>query len=297
MSASEFVQQLINALSVGSIYAMLALGLAMVFSTLGILNFAYGELVTITGYTMYFSAQAGLSFLAGAALGVAVALVSAVLMELVAFRPLRHAGFVTILFGSFALSQILQHVFRQGVSARSKGIPVPDFFSSSVTVSGVRISSLSLVTLAVGLASMLLLLMFMSRFRAGLQMRAAAEDFVTTRLMGVRANRVILLAFALSGTLAGIAGVLWIARTTAVNPTSGFVPILSAFIAVVIGGMGSVTGAVAGGFALGTIEVFLHALLPGSLVPFEQAAALILVVAILYFRPQGLLGVAQEAKV
>lgn len=176
-------------------------------------------------------------------------------------------------------------------------MPVPDFFNSTVDIAGVRVSTVSLMTVGIGIMSMLLLLLFMRQFRAGLQMRAAAEDFMTTRLMGVRANRVILLAFAISGALAGIAGVLWMARTTAVNPTSGFVPILSAFIAIVIGGLGSVSGAVVGGFMLGTIEVFMHALLPGSLVPFEQAAALILVVALLYVRPQGIVGEIREAKV
>jgi branched-chain amino acid transport system permease protein len=297
MSGSEFAQQLINALALGSIYAMLALGLAMVYSTLGILNFAYGELVTITGYTMYFTALAGLPFLLCAVLGVLAALASSMLMELFAFRPLRRSSFVTILFASFAVSQILQGFFRQAISPRYKGVPVPDLLGETVSLGELRVSVLSLVTMAVGIASMLLILAFMRYARAGVQMRAAAEDFTTARLMGVRANRVILVAFALSGALAGVAGVLWIARTSAVNPSSGFVPILAAFIAIVIGGLGSIPGAVIGGFVLGAIEIFLHVLLPGSLVPFEQAAALIVVVLLLAVRPQGLAGRLIEAKV
>jgi branched-chain amino acid transport system permease protein len=128
-------------------------------------------------------------------------------------------------------------------------------------------------------------------------MRAAAQDFTTARLVGVRANRVISVAFAVSGLLAGIAGVLWIARTTSVSPTTGFVPILQAFIASVIGGLGNLSGAVAGGFFLGALEVVLQSTLPTGLLPYTQALALVVVGAILYVRPQGLFGRTVEAKV
>jgi len=139
------------------------------------------------------------------------------------------------------------------------------------------------------------LTLFLRRSRAGLSMRAASQDFTTARLMGVRANGVISLAFLISGLLAGIAGVLWMARTTSVNPTTGFVPVIEAFIASVIGGLGNLRGAVFGGFFLGALEVFLQATLPGSLLPYTQAAALLVVVGILYVRPQGLFGQKVEA--
>jgi branched-chain amino acid transport system permease protein len=142
----------------------------------------------------------------------------------------------------------------------------------------------------IGAISLISLSLFLRRSRAGLSMRAASQDFTTARLMGVRANGVISLAFLLSGLLAGIAGVLWMARTTSVNPTTGFVPVIEAFIASVIGGLGNLRGAVLGGFFLGALEVFLQALLPGSFLPYAQAASLLIVVGILYVRPQGLFG-------
>jgi branched-chain amino acid transport system permease protein len=297
MSPSEFVQQIVNALSLGSIYALLALGLSMVYGVLGMLNFAFGELVTITGYTMLLLSRWGLPFPLIALGGIAAAALASVLMELIAFRPLRGASFVTLLFTSFAVAELLQNVFRQVISTRPKGVPAPSFFDNAISLGAIRIGVLPLITAVVGAMSLVGLSLFMTRSRAGLSMRAAAEDFTTARIVGVRANRVISLAFLISGVLAGIAGVLWISRTTSVQPNTGFVPILEAFIASVIGGLGDLRGAVAGGFLLGTLEVFLQATLPGTLLPFAQAVSLLIVVAVLYVRPQGILGHRAEAKV
>lgn len=297
MAIDALLQQLINALSLGSIYALLALGLAMVYSTLGILNFAYGELITIAGYTMFFASEAGLPFVAMAALGVGAAGCASVVMQFVVFRPLRGANFVTLLFASFALSQVLQGLFRQAISPRSKGIPTPDLFSDFLTIGDLRIGVLALITLGVALAAMVLLLLFMRGSRAGLHMRAAALDLTTARLLGVRANRVIPLAFLVSGLLAGVGGVLWIARTTTVSPGTGFTPILVSFVAIVLGGLGSIPGAVIGAFVFGALEILLQAYLPGSIVPFQFALALMAVAVVLYVRPEGLLGRHVEVKV
>jgi len=297
MSVDVLLQQLINALSLGSIYALLALGLAMVYGTLGILNFAYGELITIAGYTMFFASEAGLPFVAMAALGIVAAGTASVVMQLVVFRPLRGATFVTLLFASFALSQVLQGLFRQAISPRSMGIPTPDLFSDFVQVGDLRVGLLALITLGVALLAMSLLFFFMRGSRAGLHMRAAALDLTTARLLGVRTSRVIPLAFLVSGLLAGVAGVLWIARTTSVNPGTGFTPILVAFVATVLGGLGSVPGAVIGAFVFGALEVLLQAYLPSSIVPFQFALALVAVAVVLYVRPEGLLGRRVEVKV
>jgi branched-chain amino acid transport system permease protein len=263
----------------------------MVYGILGMLNFAYGELVTICGYTMlYLTTQTDAPFILVALGGVAAAGLASVLMELVAFRPLRNASFVSLLFTSFAVAQLIQGAFRQAVSVRARGVPVPALFDEAVQLGPVRISVLSIITASIGAIALVSLTQFMKRSRAGLSMRAAAQDFTTARLNGVRANRVISLAFLISGLLAGIAGVLWIARTTSVNPATGFVPVVQAFIASVIGGLGNLRGAVLGGFFLGTLEVFLQATLPGSLLPYAQATSLLIVVAVLYVRPQGLFG-------
>ena len=294
---SQFLQQFVNGMSVGSMYAVLALGLAMIYGTLGILNFAYGELIAIVGYIMYFATDAGLSFTVASLLGVAGAVVASVLMQLTIFRPLQGAGFVTLLFASFALSQALQGLFRQAVSPRAKGIPSPDSFSRTVDLGPLRVSMLTISTFVIALVALVLFAIFMRTSRVGLQMRAAALDLTTTRLHGVPANRVILLAFALSGLLAGVAGVLWISRTATVTPVTGTTPIIVAFVAVVLGGLGSTIGAVLGGFLFGILEVMLQAYLPSAVVPFQFALALTAVAIVLYARPQGLLGKEVEVKV
>jgi branched-chain amino acid transport system permease protein len=290
MRGSEFLQQLVNALSLGAIFALFALGLAVVYSLFGLLNFAYGELVTVAGYTMMLVARQGAPFWAVGLAGIAAAIIASMLMEFVAFRPLRHASPVIRLFSSFAVAVIIQNLIRQLISTRPQGVPVPEFFKDVIDLGPVRVGVLPLISAVVGIACLVALGQFLTRTRAGLAMRAASEDFSTSRLMGVRANRVVSLAFAMSGALAGVAGVLWVSRRTSVQPTMGFEPVLIAFVATVIGGLGNLVGAVVGGFFLGFLEIFLQVVLPGDWQPFVDAIALTVVVVILYFRPQGLLG-------
>ena len=290
MGAQELLQQFVNALSLGSTYALLALGLAMVFSVMGLVNFAYGELVAVTGYTMYLLVTRGVSWWLAALCGIAAAVVLSLLMERIAFRPLRNASFLTLLFSSFAVSVIIQNLFRATVSPRQKGVPSPDFLSEVLRVGPLTASWLTVITTAVAAASLVALVLFLRRSISGISMRAAAEDFDVTRLMGVKANGVIALAFAISGLLAGIAGVLWVARLGAVAPHMGFVPVLKAFIATVIGGLGSLPGAVFGGFLLAFIEIGFHVILPSSMQPMVDPFALLIVGVILYFKPNGLFG-------
>jgi branched-chain amino acid transport system permease protein len=290
ISGAELVQQLVNALSLGAIFALFALGLAVVFSVMGLLNFAYGELVTVSGYAMMLMAREGAPFWAMALVGIVVAVLVSMSMELVAFRPLRRASPVVRLFASFAVAVIIQNLIRQLISSRPQGVSVPAIFQEAVQIGSIRIGVLPLVSAGIGFACLVALSVFLRRTKAGLAMRAASQDFTVSRLMGVRANRVVSLAFAISGALAGIAGVLWVSRRTSVAPTMGFQPVLIAFVATVIGGLGNLTGAVVGGFFLGFLDIWLEVFLPGSWRPFLDAIALSIVVAILYFRPQGLLG-------
>jgi branched-chain amino acid transport system permease protein len=295
VSVQEIVQHTINAISLGSLYAVLALGLAMVFSVLGLLNFAYGELLTITGYAMWALLEAGAPFALAAVLAIVAATAASLIMELVAFRPLRGASFIALLFSSFAVAVIVQNVIRQAISPRPKGLSVPSFFDEVIRIGSIRISLLSLVTLAVGMSALVVLAAFLQRSRWGLAMRAAATDFEVTRLMGAHANRVIALAFGVSGVLAGIAGVLWVSRSGVVTPDLGFTPILTAFVAIVIGGLASLRGAMLGGFAVAALEIFLQAYLPSGARPFTSALVLTAVVAVLYVRPGGLVGRGAEA--
>lgn len=296
MTVELAVQQLINALGLGSIYALMALGLAIVFSILGLLNFAYGELLAVTSYTMFLLIKEQVPFAVAAIPGVAAAIITSLVIERVAFRPLRGAPFLTILFSSFAMAIIFQNLFRQVISKRPEVVRIPQVLDSVLKIGPFQFGVLPVLTFAVGFMTLIILVLFVQKSNWGLTMRAAAEDFQVTRLMGVRANRVIALAFAVSGFIGGIAGVLWLARRGAVNPTMGFVPVLKAFIAVVLGGLGSLRGAVLGGFVLAFMEVCLMVLLPTRVQPFTDVFGLAAVVIILYFKPGGLITTRAEVK-
>lgn len=289
----EAGQQVINALSSGSTYALLALGLAMVFSIMGLVNFAHGELVTVAAYTIYLLngvVPFGVQIAAGLAAGALVA----VLMERVAFRRLRGASFVTMLFATLALSVIVQNLFLGLVSPRQRGVDIPAFFDGYVELGPFTVAALQLYTGVVCAIALVALTIFMRRSLLGLSMRAAAQDFQVARLMGIRANRVIASAFAISGLLAAIAAVFIVARRGTVEPAMGFTPVLKAFIASVIGGLGSLPGAVLGGFILAAVEVGLDATLPTGALEYRDAFALLIVIVILYFRPRGILGSKEE---
>lgn len=283
------LQQLVNAFALGGTYALLALGLGIVFSVMGLINFAHGELMTATGYGIFFALMAGMPFPAALLAGLGLAVIIAVSMERVAFRPVRRSSPTIMLLTSFAVSTILHILMQNLISARPKPIPIPDSLAGAVSVAGLQIGTIQLLSIAVTAVSLTALIYFFRSTLLGISMRAAAEDFDTARLMGVRANGVIAVAFALSGLLAGIAGILWLFQRGSVDPLMGFVPVLKAFIAVVLGGMGNLTGAVAGGMLLGVIEVLLRAFLPDSLLSYRDAISLSLVIAVLYIYPDGLI--------
>ena len=284
-----FIQQSVNAISLGGTYALLALGLAIIFSIMGMINFAHGELMTITGYTLMFCGLGGLPFYVSAPLAVLVAITAAVLMERIAFRPVRGGSPASMLVTSFAVAIILQTLFQNLISTRSQAVILPDLFAQSIHFGTLSIGINQILSISLTIVILVALNWFLKKTILGIAMRAAAEDFSVSRLMGVRANAVIAGAFAISGALAGAAGVLWVAQRASVDPLMGFVPVLKAFIAAILGGLGSLTGAVAGGFALGFIEIYLAAYLSDSIQPYKEALALGLVIAILLVRPNGLI--------
>jgi branched-chain amino acid transport system permease protein len=287
---TEFAQQLLNAISLGGIYALLALGLAIVFSILHLINFAHGELITLPGYAMYGMYLLGVPWAAFAVLSVLVGVVAALAMERVAFRPVRNASPATMLLTSLGLSIIIQGLLQMFVSPREKAVPQPDWLLSSYELAGLRVQTQQVAAVVVTFVALIALTLLLRRTRTGIAMRAAAEDIDATRLMGIRANRVIATAFALSGALAALAGLLILARRGTVHPSMGLLPVLKAFVATVLGGFGSLGGAVVGGFVLGFLEVALRAWLPGDITGFTDGLLFAIVGLILFVRPNGLFG-------
>jgi len=252
-------------------------------------------LMTLTGYILVFTASAGLPFAVGAPIAVVLIMVSAVLLERIAFRPVRGASGATMLLTSFAVAVLLQLGFQLFISTRPQVVPLPAMLTTTLDLGGFAIGVNRIISVIVAIVVLVALNQFLKRTILGLAMRAAAEDFDVTRLMGIRANRVIATAFAISGLLAAVASVLWIAQRSSVDPMMGLIPVLKAFIATTLGGLGSLQGAVLGGILLGVIEIYLAAYLPQAALPYQGAITLGIVILVLVVRPQGLIGPRREA--
>lgn len=286
-SITSLTQNGVDALALGSTYALYALGVALVFSVMRLINFAHGELITAGALGFYLFAELPLAplLLVTGALVVALAL----LTERVAFRPVRNADPATLLITSFALSYLLQALLNLFFGSTPRSVNLASGLTESFTLAGVSIGGLDALTIVVTAVLLVGMALFFARTTIGTQMRAAAEDFTMARLVGVRANRVIATAFAMSGLLAAIASFFLVVRSGSVTPTIGVAPLLIAFIATVVGGMGSLVGAVLGGMLMGIVTVVFQVALPAELGPYRDAFVYFVVLTVLVFRPGGLI--------
>ena len=283
------LQTALDAIALGSQYALYALGVALIFGIMNLINFAYGELIMAAGYTLIVATNNGLGLAISIPLSLAVAILLALATERVAFRPIRGASPSTLLITSFAVSYLLQNVATLTFSAVPQTITVGTGLTTSFVVGGVHVVKLDLVTIGVVGVLVLGLSGFLRRTQFGAEMRAAAEDFEMARLLGVRANRVIGVAFALSGVTAGAAAFLLAVQTGFFQPTTGLTPVLYAFVATVVGGLGTLLGPALAGFGLGVLTVVLQVTLPPSLLPYRDAIVFAAVFALLVVRPEGLI--------
>jgi branched-chain amino acid transport system permease protein len=283
------LQTIFDAASFGGLYALLGLGIALIFGVMRMINFAHGEFITAGAYTLFF--VSGAPLLAMLAATVVAVMVLAVATERIAFRPVRNAPPSTLLMTSFAVSFFLQSLAIMIFGTRAKGVDVAGGLLSSVDIAGVSVSKLTLVTIATTFALLVGVGALLTRTSLGVEIRAAAEDFDMARLLGIRGDRVIAAAFAISGLLGAVAAVLLVAQGGTVTPTMGLTPVLIAFVATIIGGMGRLGGAVVGGFVLGTLTVVLQEVLPIGLRPYRDALVYTAVIVVLVFRPQGIIGV------
>ncbi len=281
---------LINTLSLGSLYALLALGLVFVYGILKLVNFAYGEYIMVAGYGLFLlGSYTALPLWVIMILSVLLAAAVSYLTEIVAFRPVRTKSLTAMLITSFAISVLLQNAALLFVSPRSRAVRLPAAFSQSITVLGVTTPLRNVLTIVTAIVLLAGLTVLMKYTVLGIAMRAAADKFTTTRLMGVPANLVISVAFIISGFLAGVVAMFWIGRSSSVDPLIGFAPLLIAFIATVIGGMHSLAGAVAGGFVYGLLFNMLSILLPASVISYRDAFMFVIVILFLLLRPEGLI--------
>lgn len=294
---ANIIQVLVDAIALGSLYALVALAIGLVFGVMRLINFAQADYMTIGAYALVLpTASVTPPLLLGAwptafmVAGVlAVVVVLALLTERIAFRPLRQANPATLLISSFAVSYFLQHLVVLIHTGRPKSVGIGGELTSAIDLAGIRIPGIQLLTMGVTISLLVGLVLFLKKTPLGIQMRAAAENFQMARLLGVPANRVIAVAFATSGLLAGTVSMLLVIQTGTLDVRMGLMPVVYAFFATVIGGMGSLPGAALGGFIVGFASVMLQTYLPPDLRPFRDAGVFALVILILLVRPQGLI--------
>lgn len=284
---TAFLQAVINALSVGGIYALGALGIALVFGVMRLINFAYGELIMVAAYSlMIFSGMPWPIALAGPLVS---AVLLALLMERIAFRPVRGASEATLFVTSFAVSSLIQNVVILIAGSRPSSVNAFSELNRAITVAGLRISWIDIATFAATVVLLISISLLLNRSLVGLQIRAVSENARMARALGIRGNRVIVIVFAISGVLAGVTSLLLVARTGSLDVQMGSQPALIGFVATVIGGMGSLRGAVLGGYLIGVVTVGLQVLLPDEIRPYRDAFVFVCVIFVLLTRPLGLL--------
>lgn len=293
---TTLLQYLFDALSLGSLYALGALGIALIFGVMRLVNFAHGDVMTFAIFVLIAPTTEAMTPLwVGAwstplvvltvlAVGAGVSMLS----EWVMFRHLRHAAPATTMMASFALGFVLQNSLLVLHSSRPKAVNLWPELGLPVDVLGARVPALQLLMVGSTLVLLLGLAWMLKHSRVGLEMRAAAEDFDMARMLGVKANRVILAAFGLSGALAALIGLLMVNQTGLVDIRMGAPMMLVAFVATVIGGLGSLAGAVLGGFLIGVVSTLLQAWLPLDARAFRDAFVYLAVILLLLWRPNGL---------
>ena len=292
MDFLTFLQQLINGLSLGSLYALIAIGYTMVYGILRLINFAHGDLLMVAAYVAVMGV--GLfSWPWPLAFGLAIALTGllGVLLERGAYRPLRRAPRISLLISAIAASFLLENLALVIFGGLAKPFPVPAACNGSLVIGGLYIPRLSLLVPLTTAVFLALLFYIVYRTQAGRAMRAIAWNLEMTSLMGINVNRIIAATFLLGSLLAGVGGVLWSMKYPQVNPFMGILPGLKAFIAAVLGGIGNIPGAVLGGLLLGMLEILIVAFFP-SWAGYRDALAFALLIILLLARPKGLLGEA-----
>ena len=290
------LQLLLVALALGGIYAIAALGIALIFGVMRLVNFAHGQFIACAVFALILPSTDAMAVLGLGRLPAPVLIPVmlafgaglAVLAEALVFRPMRNASPVALMVGSFALGVALQNLLLVLYGGRPKAVSLWAELGQPVQLASASVPLLQLIVIVAVVVILAGLALMLRKTRIGLEMRAAAEDFTMARMLGVRSNRVISGAFALSGALAAVVALVLVAQTGVADVRMGGQIMLVAFIATVVGGMGSLSGAVAAGLAIGAASAFLQAGLPAEVRPFRDAFLYGGVILVLLFRPQGL---------
>ncbi|WP_071706081.1 branched-chain amino acid ABC transporter permease [Murdochiella vaginalis] len=293
MNLSLFFTQFINGLQTGSIYALVALGYSMVYGIILLLNFAHGDVIMIGAYSLFYAlVQFHLHPVLAAMIAVLASTIVGLLIQQIAYRPLLNAPRLSLLITAIGMSFLLQNGAQIlfGADAKSLDPLVP----GALHLGSTSISYAAIVTLFVSVLSMVGLTLLVSRSKRGQAMRAVSEDMDAARLMGIDVNRTIAFTFLIGSALAGIGAVLYVSSYPQVSPTMGSMLGLKAFVAAVLGGIGSLPGAMVGGLLIGVLEVLASAV---GLSIWKDAVVFAILILVLLFKPDGIMGVTRREKV
>jgi len=297
MTLATFIQHFLNSLTLGSLYALIAIGYTMVYGILRLINFAHSEIFMLGAYFVFWGIT--LFHLPWAFAMIASIIVVAgigILVDRIAYRPLRDAPRISALISAIGVSFFLQNVAIVFFQAIPRQVYRPLWLETPMLWGDVRVLPLTLFVPALSFFLMLGLVYIVYHTKAGLGMRAISKDIETSYLMGVPVNKVIALTFGIGSALAAASGIMWALRYPQLQPIMGAIPGFKAFIAAVVGGIGSIQGAVIGGVLLGFIEIMTVAFFP-DLAGYRDAFAFILLIGMLLIKPTGIMGVKTEDKV
>lgn len=291
MSGGYIAQQMVNGLVLGSMYALVAIGFSMIYGIIRLINFAHGDIVMIGAFvTLGLFQTLGIPFPAVALAVLATGGIIGIMIERGTFRPIRGAPQVTGFIASLGISIMLQNLGVMLLTAQPRNFSFPDYLQKVIKMGAVTFRTIDAVIMISAFFLMALLMFLVHRTKLGMAMRATAENIDMARLMGININRTILSAFAMGSALAGIAGLMWGGKFGQIDPLLGFVPGLKSFVAAVIGGVGSIPGAILGGYILGLSEVLFVGLLPPVYSAFRDAFVFSTLILILLILPNGIFG-------
>ncbi len=284
---------ILDGLSLGAIYALIALGYTMVYGIAKMLNFAHGDIIMVGAYAILVTLNATGHPILGVIAAVIVCTIVGIVIEKVAYKPLRGASPLAVLITAIGVSYLLQSIAQLIFKSKSQAVTITE--THMVNIGSAELNLNTLLTLVVGAVIMVALTLFVKYTRTGRAMQAVSEDRGAAQLMGVNVNKIIMITFAIGSALAACAGVFYLMQIPSVSPTLGSMPGIKAFAAAVIGGIGSIPGAMLGGVLLGVVEKL--ALSVPALAPYATAIEFSLLIVILLVRPIGILGKKRREKV
>lgn len=297
MTFDLFLQHLSNGISLGSLYALIAIGYTMVYGILRLINFAHGDIFMMALYFAFYGVTLlTMPWYMAFILAAIMTGVLGIVIESMAYKPLRDAPKISALISAIGVSFLLENLAVVIFGGRQKAFPTPKVFTDAVNIGSVSIQKLTFYIPVVTIVLLLVLMYLINKTKTGMAMRAVSKDYETARLMGVNIDKTISTTFGIGSILAAVGGIMWGMKFPQIAPLMGVMPGLKCFIAAVIGGIGNIKGAVYGGFILGVGEIMLVAFLPG-LSGYRDAFAFILLIVILLFKPTGIVGEKISEKV